>query len=135
MGRKQLDVDAQAQAILYAAVHGDEAAQRRFKVSLRSLQRYRELARDSESELARTVAAYAAALDPDRRSDNFAEWMTAQVRAASSLLMEKAGKADPRNPDALRAINEHVGVLLDHKAALDYIDRLFGPGEQEGDAE
>ena len=45
------------------------------------------------------------------------------------MILEKAREVNPQNPDGLRAIGEHVGVLLEHLVVLAYIERLFAPQE------
>ena len=129
--RKHPDVHEQVQALLYAEIHGDDAAMLRFDLSRRSLQRYRDLARDPASDLAQTVASYRAALIPSERGQTFADWLLQQVRDAGGLLIEKARQADARNPEALRVLNEHVATLLDHQTATTYIDRLFAPAPDD----
>lgn len=129
---QRLDTDGKAQAILYAAVHGDEAACRRFKVSARSLRNYRADAREKGSELSETFRRYAEAVSPEQRAAGFTDWLLGQVKRASELLYAKAEKeANARNPEALRAINDHVATLLEHKTALDYLAGLFGSGADQ----
>lgn len=141
MGRKHPDAHEQVQALLYAEIHGDDAAARRFDVSARTLRNYRALARDESTEVAKIFRAYRDALAPDEvQAVDFAAWLLQQVRDAGSLLVEKARHADARNPEALRVLNEHVATLLDHQTATTYIDRLFAPtddpeGDPEGDPE
>ena len=125
---KRLDLDEQAQAILYAAVHGDEAAERKFKVSDRTLRNYREKAREEGSELSAIFRRYAEAVSPgQQRAVTFGAWLTGHVQEVAAVMLEKARLADPRNPLSLQAINAHVATLLEHHAALAYIDSLF-PG-------
>ena len=130
---KRPDTDRKVQFILHAEIHGDEAACARYKLSRRSLQNYRQEARDPDSELARTFASYAQALArPEERAETFAEFLQSQVRKASAILIEKAGQINAANPEGLRAVNDHVATLLDHAAALEYIGGLFGPGSVHG---
>ena len=131
---KRLDTDGQAQAILFAAVHGDEAAIERFEVSERSLQRYRRIARDPESDLAQTVAAYASALQPERRADDFAATLDTEAGELLGIFREKAEGVNAANPEGLRAIGEMVGRLLDQRTALAYIENLFGGTAPEAGA-
>lgn len=137
------DLDEQAQAVLYAAIYGDDAACARFKLAARTLRNYRALARDPESDLAATCRKYRDALGSEEArteaaAQGFADWLTTQARAVSALLLEKAQGADARNPEALRVLNEHFASILDHKTTTVYIDRLFAPTDDddpEGDPE
>src|SRR5690606_26544658 len=88
--RRRPDADTQAQIILYAEVHGDEAACARFKITDRTLRNYRAEAREEGSELSETFRRYAAALDPDRRATDFAAWLTSQVQKVSAIIEAKA---------------------------------------------
>ena len=131
---KRLDTDDQAQAILYAAVHGDEAACERFGVSDRSLQRYRRKARDPESELAETVARYAAALDGERRADDFAAKLDDGADKLLALFLAKAADVNPANPEGMRSIKEMFATILEQRTATAYITSLFGGAPPEPDA-
>ena len=123
---KRLDTDEQAQLIIFAEVYGDEQATKRYGVSLRSLQRYRGLARTEGSELAQTVAKYHAALAPTAaQAASFSDYLREQARAASQLFIEKANEINPQNPDALRVLNEHFQVLLQYDISVEYIGQLF----------
>lgn len=137
MGRRHPDAHEQVQALLYAEVHGDAAAVKRFNISARTLRNYRVLARDESTEVAKIFRAYRDALAPDAvQAVEFADWLLQQVREAGGLLVAKARDADARNPEALRVLNEHVATLLDHQTATTYIDRLFAPTDDpEGDPE
>ena len=119
--------------MIYAEIAGDEAAAKRFKLSTRSLYRYRDLAQDESSELAKTVKMYAAVLHPETEAAEFGDFLTEQVRRITNLFAEKGRDVDARNPEGLRALTEHVTALLDHKAALEYIDRAFAPEQPEED--
>lgn len=139
---KRLDIDGKAQALLYAAVHGDEAASERFGVSSRSLRKYRAEGREEGTELSETFRRYAAALQPERRADDFAATLDTEAGALLGIFRTKAEGVNAANPEGLRAIGEMVGRLLDQRTALAYIENLFGgtapeagaPGTTEGDA-
>lgn len=129
---KRLDTDGQAQAILYAAVYGDEAACTRFKLSARTLRRYRDLARDKGSDLSQTVRSYAKALQPDGKALDFAATLDAEVADLISLFKGKAVEASAKNPESNRALGELISTLLEHRTALAFIGTLAPPGEADG---
>lgn len=133
MGRRHPDTDTKAQALIYAEVYGDEAACKRFKLSARSLRRYRELAREPDSELSETVRRYAGAIQPEVKAEDFLSWLQGQVQAAAGLLVKHAGEANPNNPETLRVLNEHVETLLSHALGLDYLSRRFDAHDEPDD--
>lgn len=127
------DLDAQAQAVIFAAVYGDEAACKRYGITDRSLRRHREKARTPGTDLSDTVRRYADAMRPPEavREDKaaaFAVQLSALAMQAGALFMEKAQEAKGVNPASLDAIREFVAVLLENVTAADYVTRLFGSG-------
>ena len=132
MGRKKLDLDEQAQCIVYAAVHGDELALARYDVSRRSLQRYRELAREEGSDLSRLVALYSAALSPEERPETFAAELDSHTRKLLAVFLDKSQGVNAANPEGMRAVGEMIGRLLDQRTAVDYIDKMFAGEQADG---
>lgn len=124
-----LDDHGRVEAVIYAELHGDEAAAKRYNVTVRTLRNWRERVRDPDDEITEVFRAFKAAIDPDFRPHNFAQWLRGQTQDAARLFLEKAQQLDPRNPEALRALNEHMQALLDHAAAIEYITRLFDTPE------
>ena len=126
------DLDTRVQAVIFAAVHGDASACVRYGVTKRTLRNYRAAVRERDSETARTFRAYAEALGaPDgapseARVETFAAFMEARVRELVELFAGKAAELNPDNPEALRALGDMVGRLLEHLVAVEYIGRLFG---------
>ncbi|MEO0557392.1 MAG: hypothetical protein AAF170_04325 [Bacteroidota bacterium] len=133
-----------AEALLHAAVHGDEAACERYCCTARSLRNWRERARDPESELSAVFRRYSAAIQEatgneeaatDERASSFAAYIEGQVRKASDIIVEKAREINAANPESIRAVNDHVATLLGHAAALQYIASLFGGERDHAEAE
>ena len=131
-GRRQAgtypDADERVQAVLFAALHGDEAASARFQITTRTLRKYRAELRDPESDLSKVFRRYASVVRPEVRAVDFLGWMQARVMDLSDVILLKAREVNPNNPESIRAINEHVETLLGHTAALVYIGYLFGQG-------
>ncbi|MEM1268434.1 MAG: hypothetical protein AAGI08_00165 [Bacteroidota bacterium] len=126
----------QAQAVLIAGVEGDEAALERFGVSRRSLQRYKRLAQEEGSELARVVAAYARELagEPGKAHD-FAGFLKGQIEAMSQLFFEKISGARLNSPAHYEAITNHVRALSERDVAGEYMGRLFQVEQSDKEAE
>lgn len=126
------DLDTRVQAVISAAVHGDAAACARYGVTSRTLRNYRAAVRERGTETAETFRAYAEALGgtaggpSEARAETFAAFLEARVRALVELFLAKAAEVNPNNPEALRALTEHMGALLEHLVAVEYIARLFG---------
>lgn len=140
MGRHPTDPE-RAEALLHAAVHGDEAATSRYGCSARSLRNWRARAADPTDALSVVMRRYAAALegvtgDEDaaarKRANSFADELRERVQQASDVILAKAKDINPHNPEASRAINDHVKTLLEHVAALDYIAALFNRSTASG---
>ena len=126
MARKSISTDTKVQAVLHAAVHGDASASKAFDVTDRALRKWRDEARTDGTDCSELFRSYAAALNPDRRATDFADWLLRRVEQASDILVDKARAVSTATPEGLRAINEHVATLLEHAAALEYIASLFG---------
>jgi hypothetical protein len=122
---KRPDATFKVEAVLYATVHTDAAACERFGISTRTLRTYREQVRDEESEVSEVFNAYAAAISPEAAAADFLGWMQDQVKVLSALILEKGREINPKNPEGLRALTEHMGALLNHAAALHYMKALF----------
>ncbi|WP_420455750.1 hypothetical protein [Rubrivirga sp.] len=131
MAKPHPDNDDRAQAVLYAALHGDPAACARFGITSRSLRNWRAETRRNGSELSETFRRYAGAVCPDVRAGDFGAWMQGRVKELSDVMLEKARQIDPKNPEALRAVGEHIGTLLETLTALTYIGRLFQREESD----
>ena len=131
---KRLDTDGKVQALLYAAVHGDDAAAERYSVSTRTLRNYRAEAKEEGSELSATFRRYAAELQPETKPSAFAETLDSEASALLSIFRAKAEGVNAANPEGLRAIGEMVGRLLDQRTALAYIHGLLGGAPPEPDA-
>ena len=142
MARKQLkpkqkhrSVYEQAEVLLYAAIYGDPSAIRRFGVSLRSLKRYRSLARDKESELAQTVTLYASAFPADDvRPEHFGQFLKSKSIELTDEVSEMIRNVEPGNVDAIRAVTELIQVLFSQDVAIDYVKRLFGGYDKPDDS-
>lgn len=142
-------LDGRVQAVLFAAVHGDAAAVERYGITARTLRNYRAAVREGDTATARTFRAYAEALgapgagvagcDPGdadgphpARVETFAGFMEGRVRELVELFIEKAEHLNPDNPEALRALGEMCGRMLDHLVAVEYVGRLFGDAPRIG---
>ena len=67
MVKTRLSIYEKAEVVICSAIYGDKVSCKRYGISLRSLYRYRDLARDPETELSQTVTKYANALRADER--------------------------------------------------------------------
>lgn len=132
---KRLKAHEQAEAVLHAAVFGDDGACARYGITTRTLRRYREEVRDPESELSAFVRQYQAAAQEangqpeaaaETRVESWADYVRGQVRKASDIIVRKAEEINAANPESIRAVNDHVSTLLGHATALQYLDGLFG---------
>lgn len=131
---KRPDAAFKAQAVVHAAVHGDKEAAKAFKVSGRTLREYKALARDDASDVAKELRAIAAALQPEARAADVASSLRARFDRLSDIIIAKAERISEKQPQALEALNGHARDILDHVAALAFLDRRFGPADEAGDA-
>ena len=125
--------DDRVQALVFASVHTDAQAARRYGVTARTLRNWRAELRRGDTDLSKTFRRYSAALRPEVHADDFLGWMQDQVRALSGVFAEKAREVDGRNPEALRALSEHIGRLMEVSVALVYISRLFDSAPETPD--
>lgn len=141
MASRYTDAD-RAEAVLHAAVFGDDAACEKYGCAPRTLRYWREEARDPDSQIAAVCRRFQAAVKEaqgddaaatEARAGSFADYIRGQVRKASDIIVEKAREINAANPESIRAVNDHVATLLGHAAALQYIESLFGSdAEAEG---
>lgn len=111
MARPKLDIDGKAKALVYAEMHGDEAAAREYGITLRTLQRYRKQM-SVDPDLSQSVAYMTAEVkEPD-------DWASRATRAIRALLdyFERASRdastADPDTIAALAAAHNSVSETL-----------------------
>ena len=143
MGSRYTDAD-RAEAVLHAAVFGDESACEKYGCAPRTLRYWREEARDPDSQIAAVCRRFQAAVKEAQgqeaeatevQAESFASYIRGQVRKASDIIVRKAEEINAANPESIRAVNDHVATLLGHAAALQYIESLFGSADDgEGDA-
>ena len=137
---RRLSLLERAEAVLHAAVHGDEAACARYDVTDRTLRNYRDQVRDPETKLSasfrRLVAAAKEAQGDDleaadERGGSFRQWLEGRLRETSDVLLEKAREINPKQPQAIEAVSGHFRDLAGHAAALEFLERSF-PSSSDG---
>lgn len=143
MGRRNLSNIERAEAVLHAVVHGDESAADRYKITERTIRRYREEVREPGSKLSEIVRGFSAAIAEaqgdevaaaEAKAGTLLDFIDGQVRKLSDIVLRKAEEINAANPASIEAVNAHVATLLGHAAALQYIASLFGSqgAEAEG---
>lgn len=134
MGSRFTDSD-RAEAILHAAVFGDDAAVAKYGCAERTLRSWREEARDPDSQIAAVCRRFQAAIREtqgdevgavDVRAESLAVFIDGAVRRLSAIIEKKAEDINAANPQSIEAVNNHVATLLGHAAALQYLAGLFG---------
>ena len=143
MASRYSDAD-RAEAILHAAVFGDDAACSKYGCAPRTLRYWRDEARDPDSQIAAVCRRFQAAIKEaqgqedaatEDRAQSLASFIDGAVRRLSAIIEKKAEEINAANPASIEAVNAHVATLLGHAAALQYLAGLFGsPADTEGAA-
>jgi hypothetical protein len=123
MARPKLDIDRAAKALVYAELHGDEAAAKEFGITVRTIMSYRKRIRDGNEELAGAFAYRTAQVkEPD-------DWPARCVVTLGKMLRwferaaEEAAAGDPDTVAAMSAAYEkitesHLAIrILDEQAS------------------
>lgn len=115
--RPRIDFNLAAEALVYAAFHGDEAAAVEFKRTVRTIQRYRSRSLD-DPELSGVVAYKISQLE-------LSDWpsrLERTIEGALEAVQTACRELDKKKPESLEAIGATLSVLFDHKLAVDLLN-------------
>lgn len=108
--------DRKALIISYAAIHGDQAACKHFKISARSIQRYRREAEESDA-LSQSVA--------HKKDVVIAKWTEGAPSAVAdcvAFVARATREGDPSDPNMVHAISGAIKILTDALANREVLD-------------
>lgn len=116
MAHERLDLDLCAQVLVTAMLKGDEAAAKQFKLSTKTVSRYRAAMRESP-ELSRLVR--------EKKTTVEAEWQSElrdSIREGILFLKRAAMTADAADPDAIHAIAGAIKIMSETDMTSKVID-------------
>ena len=108
--------DRKALIVSYAAIHGDEPTSQQFKVSVRSIQRYRREAGESDT-LSQSVAH-----KKDLVIAKWTEGAPSAVTACVAFVARAARDGDHRDPQMVHAIAGAIKILSEAMANREVLD-------------
>ncbi len=117
MGKPKTSNETLARALTYAALHGDDAAAKKFKLSTRTLQRARASPRE---ELAQVVAIVA-----EKKAELIGQWIDSIPSAlleCVAFVRKATQELSAQDPEALHAVAGAIKILTDAQMNREVLD-------------
>lgn len=109
-----------ASILVEALFFGDKQTATRYKISQRSINRYRKMMADNEKLSSQVI------LKKQQFEDNWVEEIPAAIRAGLRFLLKAAQEADHKNPETIHAVAGAMKIIAEIGLTKDVIDAKLG---------
>lgn len=118
--KRRTDWD-KVQCVVLARVEGDAAALKKYGITVRTLNRYKQLAAEPSTDIGRLYGEFVEAVKRitfDQFDHTFSEWLHQQAELLSVQLKKLAGLSEDPNQEFIDALQIHLDNLDNHSDEL-----------------